>query len=137
MRAETPAGEERYVCKREQKLPKSEQTVFILEDLNLDAEAYLEDIMGSGFNPEDGTMKISLGTQTLVPVQLGLKAVENLPGIDELEPDPQARTLPGGKRPWKTEGPNSLKMIPKWARREIAGRIINRTRMTEDERKNS
>lgn len=137
MKAISKTGTKAYVCKSEEGLPTSEQTVFKIGFLSVTQDANLNDLT----EYQDGKMILNTGAKMLLWLHYGLVSVENMFNEDgtafKLERDTEANVLPDGiTKPWKTSGANSLGNIPDYARAEIVNVIRDFNTIKEPEAKN-
>jgi hypothetical protein len=133
MKGVSPKDTYEYICREDRSLPKEEQTVFVLNYLDIDQEADIDDKLGC---VTDAGYQVSIGSTALLSLHYGLNDVKNL-SVDgesmKLVRDESHRKLKGGIRPWKS---SCLSAIPKPARTELAEVIRNGGELTEEERKN-
>jgi len=121
-----------FVLPDDQKLKKEEQTVFVLQSLTVEQEAFLDDTI-EGEVP--GQMKY--GSTILNVLHMGLKGVKNFPpGGKQIKfaRDETAEKLPGDVHPWKS---SCLQRIDVQSRRLISAKIRSLSQITEEESKNS
>ena len=135
MRASNPKAEFKVICPEDEGKPQADQTVFWCTHLTTEEEEYLEDHLGS---VTDDGFQVNLGSQSTISLSLGLARIENLTNDDneeiELKRDETKKVLCNKKRPWKY---SSLDLIPRAARKYVSTKIIESTKLSEDEQKNS
>jgi len=137
MKAVAPSQSIDFVIPDEMKLPKEEQTVFVITPLTVDQQQILDD--NSGYTGEGGYY-LTVGKSNLLALHMGLKEVRNLPdenGKDvvlERDPTRLKNSFPVVGRPWTTE---SLGKIPIEARDIVARKIKDGATLEKSELKNS
>lgn len=136
MKAVSPKTTYEYVPKCDRELPPDEQTVAVFSHLTIEQEAYLDDRTGS--LDADGGYQITMGSQNLLALHMGLKELRNFHDPDgnlvELQRDQNKKAnLPEVGRPWKT---SQLSFIEKSVRQEFAEVIRKGGEIEEEDRKN-
>jgi len=125
MKALNPTEVIDYICEADRGLKKEEQTIWKIRPLTAREDAFVSD------SSMDADRKFNFGHSVLTSLHLGLTGAENFPA---LERDKKAADILPGIKPWKDE---SLSMIPRAVRQEIALAIGRWAALTEEERKNS
>ena len=132
MKAITPNSSIEYICKEDLNRPKKEQTVFRIKQLSVSEEAFIEDQLGKV--KKGGDFAVSVGTQSLIALHIGLIGVDNLQNGDgkpiTFQRDQSGHPIFGAVYPWKNK---CLSAIPRRVRNEVAQYIINGGELEEDE----
>lgn len=135
MDAVTPGTTTDYICKCDRGKPTDKQTVFKLSVLTIQEDALITNALGQV--TQGGDLKVNLGTQSLLALNLGLDGVENLNNKGKefvfVRDEKALMIKPTRKRPWSDA---SLEAIQKDERSEIAQVIINGGELTEEQLKN-
>lgn len=120
-----------FVCLCDKKIKNKDlHTIFVLQNLTVEQEAYLDD------NMEGDPGKMRYGSTILDALHMGLKKVKNFKEGEKsviFKRNEDGELLPGDVYPWKLE---HLQRIPVAQRREICAKIRS-LGITEGESKNS
>jgi len=118
-----------YICLADRKEPEKDQTIFVLTNLTVEQEAYIDDNV-------QGENGLKYGTVILDVLNMGLKQVKNFKdGNKEIKfkRDEKGMKYPGEMTPWKSE---FLFKIPVKSRREISAKIRSLGIIEDEEAKN-
>ena len=121
-----------YVAECDRQLDDSDQTVWILKNLDPKEEANLEDALGQVNS--DGGYKLTIGSQARMALDYGLKEVRNFK--DSNGNDVKVERINkkiGGVYPIDDK---FLSRIPKAIRSELANAITRGMKLDEEEQKN-
>lgn len=133
MKAISPKGLIRFVPSVDKKLPKEEQTVFILKPLTVEEEAILDDAQWRVIN---GKREFSFARKCLAAIHLALVGVENFSDEDGNKFNVEREEFEHETLGIKEIKEEFLAKIPKSVRDEIALAILTSMNPTEEQRKN-